>query len=335
MRSLTIRLIAGVLLAGSPVLPLRSDEAAAHQRHVTPLLHLENNFQLASKVQDIGWRLATGNAAFCDKTLPTVGLQLDDMASYGNPEAMRASMMLKGDFAVFGSAKGSPAAKANLTHGLELSRINGVDLDSWLAGARRDWRRVERIHDWIDRQLVDEGRLIVTTASGWSMTLQPVSACQSRFEVGGTGEVALADGTRVRISADHPAFAFRQDELAAVIAHELAHNILHHREYLEREGRTQKRVRLTEREADRLSPWLLANAGFAPDAALRFMQRWGPEHASGLFRKRTHEGWDERAEHIAAEIPRVLKALDEDGHADWKSRFEREITLRSPPHTSN
>ena len=89
--------------------------------------------------------------------------------------------------------------------------------------------------------------------------------------------------------------------------------------------RKRRAVRLTEREADRLMPWLLANAGYDPGAAHRFMVRWGKKHDPGVFRKRTHDGWDERAEFIAAEIPLVERLLKSEGHADWSRHFWREI----------
>ncbi len=87
-------------------------------------------------------------------------------------------------------------------------------------------------------------------------------------------------------------------------------------------------MRLTEREADRLMPWLLANAGHEPEAAARFMERWGPRHGGGLFRKRTHEGWDERTDAIRAEVAKVMVLLASEGKADWARHFQRE-TLTS------
>ena len=42
-------------------------------------------------------------------------------------------------------------------------------------------------------------------------------------------------------------------------------------------------MRRTEREADRLMPWLLANAGYDPAAAARFWRQWGKKHDAGLL----------------------------------------------------
>ena len=89
-------------------------------------------------------------------------------------------------------------------------------------------------------------------------------------------------------------------------------------------GRQQKTVRLTEREADRLMPWLLVNAGFEPSAASAFMETWGPRHGGWIFRKRTHDGWDERRDFIEAEFPLIESLVAETGKADWAEHFRRE-----------
>jgi hypothetical protein len=120
-----------------------------------------------------------------------------------------------------------------------------------------------------------------------------------------------------------PGFDWPEDEFAAAVAHELAHNLLRHRAWLDLRGRSRANIRLTEDEADRLVPWLMVNAGYDPGAAVRFLRRWGPGHDGGLFRKRTHSGWDERAAAIAAESPLIEAARDASGKADWRRQFRR------------
>jgi predicted Zn-dependent protease len=88
---------------------------------------------------------------------------------------------------------------------------------------------------------------------------------------------AGADGERVRVTSGLIAFLVNDDELAAVAAHELAHNQLGHPALLDglKKGRA-KALRTTEIEADQLAIWLLANAGYDPRAAVRMWQRLGP-----------------------------------------------------------
>lgn len=275
-------------------------------------------------LQDIGWRLAAGNAPFC-AARRAVGLQLQDMASYGDPARVRQALGIDGDFAVQTVASGSPAARAGLVPNAEVVAIEDQLLASAKAAERLDWQRIAGIHSAIDAVLAAKGSLVLTMKDGARITLAGVAACPTRFELADGGTRALADGTRVQIGREFPGFTYPQDELAAAIAHELAHNLLGHRAWLDSNGRNMASVRVTEREADRLMPWLLANAGYDPQAALRFMQRWGPRHSGGIFRKRTHDGWDERAELITAEIAVVRPLLEQGGSADWRQHFRREV----------
>jgi hypothetical protein len=118
---------------------------------------------------------------------------------------------------------------------------------------------------------------------------------------------------------------FPEDELlAAALAHELAHNLLGHRARLDASGRAWSKVKATERQADRLSVWLLANAGYAPDAALRFFERWGPATDLGLFTEPSHDRWKTRVTRIASEIAALRAAMAKDAHgdADWPRSFK-------------
>ena len=279
------------------------------------------------RLQNVGWRLVQGNASFCDRVTPSIGLQLLDTAGFGGPERVRAALGLSGSFAVQSVARGSPAARSGaLKAPREITRIGAQDPNSWPAAERLDWKRLQRAHDRIEAELADNGVVTFAFADGSEIRVEPVATCATRFELLTGSQKALAEGSRVIIGAQFAGFEWPEDEIfAGVVAHELAHNLLRHREWLDRNGRKRRQIRLTEREADRLMPWLLANAGYDPAAAHRFMMRWGKDHDLGLLRARTHDGWDERAEFIAAELPIIARLLESEGKADWKAHFRREI----------
>lgn len=278
------------------------------------------------RLQDVGWQLARGNAAFCPMVVPSIGLQLQDMASYGAPAIARAALGLKRDFAVQTAARGSPAALSGaFTRNREIVALERFDPNTWPAGAAMDWQRLVWAHDHLEAMLTEHGGIAVGFADGGEARVQPVEVCATRFELMGEGKKAVADGTRVVIGIDFPAFAYDEPVFAGVIAHELAHNVLGHDAWLDRNGRSRKHVRRTEREADRLMPWLLANAGYDPAAAVAFMQQWGSKHDAGILMVRKHDGWDERAEFIAAELPVIADLMARDGRADWAAHFRREI----------
>lgn len=274
----------------------------------------------------VGWRLATGNAPYCANAQPSVGLLLQDMASYAEPEEIRKAAGIAGPVAVQAVAPGSPAQVAGLRPNDEIVAIDDVKTAALPAKEAGDWRRLARLHAMIEASLAADGAVRLALRDGREIGLAGVPACRSRFELLG-GDDAAADGERVLIGRKFVGLTYPEDEFAAAVAHELAHNLLRHRAWLDEHGRKRRNVRVTEHEADRLMPWLLANAGYDPDAALRFMRRWGPKHGGGLFRKRTHAGWDERAEMIEAEIALIRAVLQREGGADWARHFAREVEL--------
>ncbi len=288
--------------------------------------------QYDQRLQDIGWRLVTGNAEFCADAIPSVGLQLQDIRSYGGPDVARAALGLTGDFAVQTAAQGSPSSGLNnMSANREILALDGEDLNRWPAEGRLDWKRLVRAHDFIDQQLAVRGALQIQFADGTEEEIVPVSACPTRFEVMGNSRRAVADGKRVIIGIEFPGFQYEEPLFAAAVAHEFAHNVLKHRAWLDTYKRKRRNIRMTEREADRLVPWLMANAGYDPRAAVEFMTKWGPQHDGGLFRGRTHDGWDERAEFILREVEQIEALMAREGKADWTQYFVREIDPSKPP----
>lgn len=274
-----------------------------------------------------GWRLVTGNAAFCTAPAPALGLALLDAGAFGDPERVRGQLALTGDMAVGSVAPGSPAAQAGIAAGDTLLAIGAADVARRFPRAKPAWQRLIAVTAALDAAAA-QGPVTLTLARAGaaprSVTLTGTPACPTRFEVLDSGGRAAADGARVILGRGFVGFDYAADEFAAAVAHELAHNLLRHRIRLDALGRSQGRVRVTEREADRLMPWLLANAGYDPDAAVRFMERWGPRHGGWLFRKRDHDGWDERADMIRAEAQKVKALTAGEGRADWARHFTRE-----------
>ena len=315
MRRAALALAAGVLA----IAPLRV--AAADDPALTRLQARDQHLFAT------GWRLVTGNAPFCAGAVPMTGMAVLDSGGFGDPAAVRRQLGLTGDFAAGAVAPGSPAERAGLRPNDTLLALNGTDLATRFPRASPAWQRLIDVTGAL-ADAAAPGTLTLTfrrgqTAPG-TATITAVPACPTRFEVLDSGRDAKAEGTRVIFGRDFPGFGYGEGEFAAAVAHELAHNLLGHRALLDARGRSLGNVRATEREADRLMPWLLANAGYDPQAALRFMQRWGPRHGGGLFRKRTHEGWDERAESIAAEIAIVDRLMAGNQRADWARHFTRE-----------
>ena len=273
-----------------------------------------------------GYRLATANSVFCERTIAVSGLLLHDADSYGDPESVRRLFALSGDIGVQAIADGSPAASAGLSRNATILAIAGTTIAADWPTTEPRWKRVFALRDAIDAALA-AGPVDITWqtagAPARTATITGVSACPTRFELVTSKSNAAADGERVLVGEDFPGLGYGEDMLAAAIAHEMAHNILQHPQTFGEIGWKRSLVRLSERDADRLMPWLLHNAGYDPLAAVAFMRRWGPRHGGWIFRARTHDGWDERVEFIEAELPKIEQARSErtDGLVDWSRHF--------------
>jgi hypothetical protein len=335
-----MRALAALLLVAAPLhasTPPPSPPPSPPITHAAERAAIGRYQDADQRLQDVGWTLARGNAAFCPRVIPAIGLQLQDMASYSAPGIARRALGFKGDFAVQTAARGSPAALSGaFTRNREVVLLEQFDPHSVPAREAMDWTRLVRAHDHVDATLAERGGIAVTFADGAIARVTPVPVCPTRFELMGDGSKAVADGARVVIGIDFPAFRYpEEDVFAAVLGHELGHNVLGHDAWLDRNGRSDRNVRHIEREADRIIPWLLANAGYDPEAAVTFMTRWGSKHDAGLRLRLSHDGWDERAKGIAAEVAQVKALMASEGKADWRRHFRREIdpsggVLRKP-----
>ena len=325
-RGFTKSLALAALVMGAPAQASLSNSGGSAANLEAERLAIARFQSHDQRLQDVGWKLARGNAEFCDNAIPSIGLQLQDMASYGSPQVAREALGLEGDFAVQTVAAGSPAARVNgLDQNREIIRIEGTNPGEWDAGRRFEWQRLARAHDLIDAELSENGSVTVTFADASSVSVEPVKACLSRFELLGQSEKAVADGKRVVIGIDFPAFRYSEAEFAAVVAHELAHNLLGHTAWLDRNGRSRGNTRMAESEADRLMPWLLHNAGYDPEAAARFLKEFRPYSGSLLFIRGSHPRWQERVVAVEQEIAQIEALESNSAKADWRTHFRREI----------
>ncbi len=302
-----------------------------------------------ARVASIGWRLASANAKLCDRIEAGTGLQIHTLDQFdaGVRESARAHFHFATPVAVEAVVSGSPADRAGLLPDDSLVRIGSVDI-AGLAGKPNSTDRLVAAQLAIAALPANVPIAVEVIRAGAPLrvTLLPVPACKSRFELeldGGFG--ASADGTMVQIGSgfldDYP-----DDQLAAVLAHEFAHNILHHRDRLAARGvdygllsgfgANVKYFRQTEVQADLLSVYLLSNAGYPPRASVAFWKHFGPSKAGGILRSRSHPAWRDRVATLEAEAARVetfsarpvmsplLADRDKPLDGDWQSILVRD-----------
>lgn len=293
---------------------------------------------LDARIASTGWRLARANAAYCADVVPAIGLVVQDLQSWADPAAARAAFAIDPDTQVVvgAVATGSPAAQSGLIAGQALHSIAdsvlGADLPAVAANSHE---RQIALTDLVDTSLRDNGSVALgIDGPGGERRLVRIAAepvCASRYEIVTQGKQARADGRRILVGTDIASELADDDQFAFVVAHELAHNVLGHVAMLAREGRGWKRVRRTEREADRLAVWLMANAGYEPQSATRFMRGWARARDVG-FLDPTHDAWDERVAAIEGEIALIAASGARPGGYDWSARFPPAVgAARSAP----
>lgn len=268
------------------------------------------------RVATIGYRLATANAARCAVLQPQTGLLIHAREQYG----LAAQAVLDGpgtDVTVLGVVPGSAAAAAAIEAGDAIVAVNGKAVPRATETAE-SYVRVAATLDLIDAA-AGAGPVtfdLMRDGAAVRVTVKPQPACASRFQVVPDREVnASADGALVTVTSALADYASEEGELAVVVAHELAHNILGHRARLDaakvsrgffgRFGRNAARIRETEIEADRMSVALLATAGYDPRAAIGFYTRFDKDHGHGIFAAATHLRGTKRTALIESEIARI------------------------------
>jgi beta-barrel assembly-enhancing protease len=261
-----------------------------------------------ARVANVGYRLAQANARFCSpKPGFNPGWVVNDINLYPDPETAKAAFGLIRPVAISAIVAGGPADMAGLKTGDGIVAINGRDMATLTPNSSPATARLEAFRKLLSDSWVAKNPAKLTIdrkGTVLDLSFQPGPVCPSYFWVETRDRVdAGADGEGVRLTTGLLRFISNDDELAYVAAHELAHNLLGHRARLNglKRGKT-KATYATEVEADRLSVWLMANAGYDGAAALRFAERFGRKYGGGLFAAGTHPRWKDRVASMRAEL---------------------------------
>jgi beta-barrel assembly-enhancing protease len=265
--------------------------AAASPQNATQTL-LDQIRRADETVTTIGYRLATKGAPLCPTgQTPLAGLRVHVLGQYAASVRSDAETWFGlADYpAILAIAPGSAAANAGAKAGDWIISINGIDMRP-LPGAA-DYAAIERFDATLETALARPPVTLVVRRDGKEERVQftGTPGCASRVElVPEKKRNAAADGRIVQITTGVLGETRNDDELAFIIAHEMAHNILKHRDRLDRFGRSARAIRETEIEADRLGLQLMAAAGYDPLAAARFWERFGRKTGAGIFSDGTH-----------------------------------------------
>jgi peptidase M48-like protein/PDZ domain-containing protein len=302
------------LSRGAPAQPPPTAAAAADTPASTTLR------QDDLRVGTVAYRLALAGAALCPERYPLTGLLFHHLAEYQPRDRalMEARYGLDRGPGVLTVIAGSPAARAGLVAGDVLLAVDGRPLPSGASVAaepkRAKWRKLaEASEDGIESALRRGPAQLRVLRDGRELDVRlgSIPACLGRVRLARSSQVnAFATGRSVVMTLAMLDFLKSDDELAVVLGHELAHNILHHPATRSEEGILAglgiKASAIWKREAaaDRFGLRLMAAAGYALDTAIPFWRRylgkydWFPQ----IFRSHPSLGAREKiaAEEIAA-----------------------------------
>lgn len=284
---------------------------------------------LDAKVATIGHRLAVANLAWCRERAWLPGIALHDLSQYGPAERPAASRAfgLDGGPAILVLAAGGPAERDGLAIDDVVTALDGAPPPRIEPGPTGSFAGMERILAALDAAFADGAAVIGVRRNGAAreVTVRAERGCATRFQLVPSRSLnAYADGRYVQVTSAIADYVADDGELAAVLAHEFAHNVLRHRVRLDAAGvrrgffrnfgRNARLIRETEDEADRLSVWLLDRAGYDPAAAIRFWSRFG-RRGFNIIGSPTHGGWRSRVARFETEIAAIRAARATSGEA--------------------
>jgi hypothetical protein len=291
--------------------------ALATPAHAGPPTSLDSRLealrQADMRLATVAYRLDRANDRLCLKHGPLTGLVLHGSMDYD--DSVRAEVVRHFDFespiGIEGVVADSPAAAAGVQADDSLVAINGTPLAT-------DTKRADAVAA-IDAAAKGAPITLALLRAGRpvSIAVDPVQGCIAHAEVAiDDDRNAATDGTTIEVDSGlMNLVAGDEGALAAIVAHELSHIVLDHprrltaahvsRGLFKGFGRSARLFKQTENEADRLSVTLMANAGFDPEAAVRYWLTYGPKLNDHGGLGSTHLSWRERAALIARAVAAI------------------------------
>lgn len=244
------------------------------------------------RVAQVTFRLTTAARARCASTETSAGLVVQHLSQFGladRPGMATAAALDRGP-GIAAIVPGGPAAIAGIEAGDVLLAIHGVAVPPESALDRPfDARRAHARADLIDDLLTSAAPLsldLLRHGAHLHLTVSPRPACTARVRLARSRQRnAYADGRHVFLTTGLLALLRSDDEVAFVIAHELAHNQLGHAALLRDAGvghglgrtlgRRGRVVRGSEQAADEFAGEMMLDAGFDPVAGAQLLPRLG------------------------------------------------------------
>lgn len=208
--------------------PEIESSALLEERHIQRKIALQQNIDDSNRLQNVAYPLLAAAVPLCESQLVRrIGLDVATVFDFEQSYQRAAAEVLNlgSAISVVGVIEGGPADMAGIKLGDTLLAINGNPL---VTGANA----TSIYHNLLEEELAADHSLILSIerdSRQLDYSLSAVRVCDYPVVLLLDDELnAYADGNAVYITRRMLRFAEDDKELALVIAHELAHNIMEH-----------------------------------------------------------------------------------------------------------
>lgn len=276
----------GIVVIGPPAWKMTQSDRPV----VTALMPLFAPETQEQRLERVAYFLRAASVGRCANPEMLTGFSLHDTAAYDADQRT----LVEGAYH-FGRGIGvrhvvpqSAAARAGFRAGDVITRVNSQDISLFQTGlikSSANYARTERFEDFLNAALTDAPAQIAIRRGPRTvvLTLPGQPGCGGKpvlYRKGGLN--AWSDGKYIALTNTMMRFAADDSELAFVVAHEMAHNMLDHARKLRGKlmllaslGIGSRQVKNSEIEADQLGAEILVTAGFPLEGAFSLLSRAG------------------------------------------------------------
>jgi hypothetical protein len=245
--------------------------------------------QADGRVATIAWRLQTANVAYCTATGPLAGFSIQTRDQFAVGERAEAAAQFGlGDLPqVSAVVPGSAADKSGLKTGDTIVAIDGQPMPR-AAGGEAGYSQTAAAEAALAAALARPP--VTLRLASRIVPFTGDMGCLSAVQlVPGRRFDASADGHYVQISGAIYDFTTNDSELAFIVAHELAHNVVAEAKRAS-SGADQRRAELA---ADRAAIAMMARASYDVHAVVPLLERLRRKNRMSWL-EGAHPGWSER-----------------------------------------
>lgn len=298
--ALSVTLLACTSL-GTHLPDIETDALAAERKsQVVTAVNLQQKY--LERLVNVAQPILTENVSFCPRTRPYYGVVTHSEETYSKhilPE-VQSELGLTETPVIIHIVPDSPAARAGVEVGDIILDWTGKPIPAVTL------RKLE---------IESHGRKTVTVKRGedtHDVTIETIPACDYAVGLRNSDAInAYATGRSITVTTGMMDFTKTDEELAAIIGHELAHNTLGHirkitTNYILSLGGTRY-TRSFESEADYVGLYYAARAGYDIENVEDIWRRIGARHSRNIGRAKTHPTTPDRFLRLKATYEEIEK----------------------------